>query len=142
MAAYAWDMVGGGFPYEALHAEMRGMGVAVPQPPSIEASRIDAMADLWTGAGLEEVQTRELVVQRTFADFDDYWPRPFSAGRASVRSASSDDAGEEAAATQSTGWARPCRQDAAGRHHLQCPGERGEGSGIRKRMSRAEASSQ
>ena len=73
VTAYAWDMVGGGFPYEALHAEMRGLGVAVPVPPSHDASRIDAMRELWTGAGLEAVETREITVQRTFADFDDYW---------------------------------------------------------------------
>src|SRR6266478_6189977 len=73
VAAYAWDMVGGAFPYEALWAEMRGMGVAVPQPPSPEASRIDALANLWTASGLEAVETREITVQRTFADFDDYW---------------------------------------------------------------------
>jgi hypothetical protein len=28
---------------------------------------------LWTGAGLEAVETREIVVQRTFANFDDFW---------------------------------------------------------------------
>jgi SAM-dependent methyltransferase len=73
VTAYAWDMVGGGFPYEALQAEMRGLGVAVPVPPSPDASRIDAMRDLWTGAGLVRVETREITVQRTFDDFDDYW---------------------------------------------------------------------
>ena len=73
VTAYAWDMVGGGFPYEALHEEMRGLGVAVPVPPSPDASRKDAMRDLWTGAGLARVETREINVQRTFADFDDYW---------------------------------------------------------------------
>lgn len=73
VTAYAWDMVGGGFPYEALHDEMRGMGIAVPTPPSPDASRIDAMQDLWTGAGLVRVETREITVQRTFSDFDDYW---------------------------------------------------------------------
>jgi SAM-dependent methyltransferase len=73
VAAYAWDMEGGGFPYEALHDEMRGMGVAVPTPPSPDASRIDAMRDLWTDAGLDSVEMREITVQRTFADFDDYW---------------------------------------------------------------------
>jgi len=72
-AAYAWDMVGGGFPYEALRAEMRGMGVGVPDPPSHDASRIDAMRDLWTGAGFDAVETREISVQRTFTDFDEYW---------------------------------------------------------------------
>jgi SAM-dependent methyltransferase len=73
VTAYAWDMLGGGFPYEALQVEMRGMGVAVPEPPSAAASGIDAMRDLWTGAGLHEVATREITVQRTFADFEDYW---------------------------------------------------------------------
>jgi SAM-dependent methyltransferase len=73
VSAYAWDMEGGGFPYEASQAEMRGLGVAVPTPPSPGASRIDAMRDLWTGAGLDSVETREIDVQRTFDDFDDYW---------------------------------------------------------------------
>jgi SAM-dependent methyltransferase len=73
IAAYAWDMLGGGFPYDALWVEMRAMGIAVPVTPSLDASRIDAMRDLWTGAGLNSVETRDLTVQRTFADFDDYW---------------------------------------------------------------------
>jgi SAM-dependent methyltransferase len=77
VTAYAWDMVGGGFPYEALHEEMRGLGVAIPTPPSPDASRIDAMQDLWTGAGLESVETRDITVRRTFADFDDYWTTIF-----------------------------------------------------------------
>src|SRR3712207_529710 len=73
VTAYAWDMEGGGFPYQALHDEMRALGVAVPVPPSPEASRIDAMRDLWAGAGLESVETREINVRRTFDDFEDYW---------------------------------------------------------------------
>ena len=83
VSAYAWDMEGGGFPYQALHDEMRGLGVAVPTPPSPEASRVDALRDLWAGAGLESVETREIAVQRTFADFDDYWATVL--GGASVR---------------------------------------------------------
>ena len=73
VTAYAWDMEGGGFPYEALHDEMRGLGVAVPTPPSPAASRIDAMRELWAGAGLDSVETREIDARRTFADFEDYW---------------------------------------------------------------------
>ena len=73
VSAYAWDMFDGGFPYEALQTEMRAMGIAVPLPPSAEASRVDAMRALWVGAGLHAVETREITVQRTFADFDDYW---------------------------------------------------------------------
>ena len=73
IAAYAWDMEGGGFPYAALHAEMRVMGMTVPTPPSPDASRMDALRELWAMAGVEAVETREITVQRTFADFDDYW---------------------------------------------------------------------
>jgi SAM-dependent methyltransferase len=73
VTAYAWDMEGGSFPYEALQVEMRGLGIAVPVPPSPDASRIDAMRDLWTAAGLDSIETREITVRRTFADFDDYW---------------------------------------------------------------------
>jgi SAM-dependent methyltransferase len=77
VTAYAWDMFGGGFPYEALHVEMRGMGVEVLMPPSPGASRMDSMRTLWTGAGLDAVETREIAVERTFADFDDYWTTIF-----------------------------------------------------------------
>jgi SAM-dependent methyltransferase len=77
VTAYAWDMFGGGFPYQALQVEMRALGIAVPGPPSPGASRIDALQDLWTDAGLEAIETREITVQRTFADFDDYWDTVF-----------------------------------------------------------------
>ena len=73
VAAYAWDMLGGGFPYDALHVEMRQLGVAVPTPPSSDASQMEAMRNLWMGAGLEAIETQQITVQRTFADFDDYW---------------------------------------------------------------------
>jgi SAM-dependent methyltransferase len=73
VAAYAWDMSGGGFPYELLQVAMRELGVAPLVPPSPAASRLDTMRGLWAGAGLGNIATREITVQRTFADFDDYW---------------------------------------------------------------------
>jgi ubiquinone/menaquinone biosynthesis C-methylase UbiE len=73
VAAYAWDLLGGGLPSEAMRIEMRALGVTPLQPPSASASRIDAMRDLWKGAGLDAVETREITVQRTFTDFDDFW---------------------------------------------------------------------
>ncbi len=73
VAAYAWDMPGGGFPYEALLAEIRGMGITVPSPPSPWASRLETMQELWVGAGLGAVEARVIEVQRTFGDFEDYW---------------------------------------------------------------------
>ena len=73
VAAYGWDLVNGGFPYAPLQDEMRGMGVPVPMPPSPDASRLDVLRGLWNGAGLKSIETREITVERTFTDFDDYW---------------------------------------------------------------------
>src|SRR5260370_8307989 len=50
VAAYAWDVEGGGLPPEPLHAEMRAMGITPPMPPSAPASRLDALPDLPTRA--------------------------------------------------------------------------------------------
>jgi SAM-dependent methyltransferase len=73
VAAYAWDMPGGGFPYADVQAELRSMGFEVPREPSPDASRLDTMRDLWSGAGLVDVETRAIAVQRTFDSFDHYW---------------------------------------------------------------------
>jgi SAM-dependent methyltransferase len=73
VSAYTWDMVGGGFPYEALHEEMRAMSAPPPTEPSRDASRIDVMLELWGNAGFESIETRAITVQRTFNNFEDYW---------------------------------------------------------------------
>jgi ubiquinone/menaquinone biosynthesis C-methylase UbiE len=73
VATYMWDMLGGGFPLDPVLVEMRAMGLAPLRPPRMEASRMEALRSLWTGAGLEAVETREITVQRTFLDFDDFW---------------------------------------------------------------------
>lgn len=73
VATYVWDMLGGGFPLEPILVEMRAMGLAPPHPPQMGASRMDALRGLWMGARLEAVETREITVHRSFADFDDFW---------------------------------------------------------------------
>lgn len=73
VASYAWDMAGGGFPYAPVHAELRAMGLTPLTPPSADASRMDALRALWEGAGLQAVETREITVERNFADFEAYW---------------------------------------------------------------------
>jgi hypothetical protein len=52
---------------------MRALGRTHMNPPRNDASRIESMRALWTGAGLESVETREIKVRRSFADFEDYW---------------------------------------------------------------------
>ncbi len=73
VTTYAWDMLGGGFPLEPIQAEMRAMGLKPVLPPSSGASRMEALRSLWMGAGLEAVETREITVQRTFTNFDEFW---------------------------------------------------------------------
>jgi ubiquinone/menaquinone biosynthesis C-methylase UbiE len=73
IASYAWDIEGGGFPHEPVLAEMRAMGLPPIRPPSFTAARMENLRALWSGAGLERIDTREISVQRTFADFNDFW---------------------------------------------------------------------
>ena len=73
VAAYAWDVPGGGFPFEPIWQEIRAAGATPLLPPNPGAGAIAALRGLWTGAGLEAVETREIVVERSFATFEDYW---------------------------------------------------------------------
>lgn len=73
ITAYLWDLPGGGFPMEPVQAEMRAMGFPTVRPPSTDASRMDALRGLWTDAGLEQIETREIAVRRSFTDFADVW---------------------------------------------------------------------
>lgn len=73
VAAYHWDVLGGGFPLADIAAEMTGLGVLPRVPPSVAASTIDASTALWREAGLAQVQTCRISVERHFDSFDDYW---------------------------------------------------------------------
>lgn len=73
ITAYMWDMMGGGFPFEPIQAEMRALDIRPSSPPQIEASRPDTMRDLWAGAGLVDVEIRGIEVERKFADFEEFW---------------------------------------------------------------------
>ena len=73
VTSYAWDVPGGGFPMEPIRAQMRDMGIKPMGPPVEDASRMEVLLDLWRGAGLENVETREITVRRRFADFEEFW---------------------------------------------------------------------
>ncbi len=73
VAAYAWDMEGGGFPAQPMNEELRALGRTPLLPPHPEAARIEVLHDLWRGAGLTAIETRKITVTRTFADFADFW---------------------------------------------------------------------
>jgi SAM-dependent methyltransferase len=73
VSAYAWDMLGEGFPYALLRRELKAMGVTTPREPHPEAADLAVLRDLWGRAGLDGIDTRVLEVERTYAGFDDYW---------------------------------------------------------------------
>ena len=73
VSAYGWDLTGGGFPYAVLQEEMKASGVPVGMPPTPDAARLDRLAAFWTAAGLTDIETREIQVQRTFADSNNFW---------------------------------------------------------------------
>lgn len=73
VAAYHWDILGGGFPLADIAAEMLKLGIPPRLPPSVAASTLDASTALWQQGGLQEVRTGQFTVQRRFDGFDDYW---------------------------------------------------------------------
>src|SRR6185312_10599806 len=80
IATYAWDIEGGGRPTEPIDAELRAMGLTPPLPPSFRASRMESLRELWAGAGLEAIETREIIMARSFADFDAFWTITVTSG--------------------------------------------------------------
>ena len=81
VAAYAWDIPGGGFPTEPMREAMSAFGIEPLRPPRAEVSTIPALQGLWADAGLDNIATRSITVERDFDSFDEWW--------SSVRGASS-----------------------------------------------------
>lgn len=73
VAAYAWDLLHGGFPYNDLYSMMTSIGFPPPSPPSPAAGDMQQLLKTWEAAGLKDIKMRAITVTRTFVDFDDYW---------------------------------------------------------------------
>lgn len=73
VAAYAWDVLGGGFPFDPVWQEIRAADATPLLPPNPCAGCLGSLRDLWAAAGLEAVEAREIVVERRFSAFEDYW---------------------------------------------------------------------
>ena len=73
VASYTWDVTRGGAPFNPVWEELRDLGRAPVSPPSADASRLENLKALWAAIGLVDVETREIVVDRTFVDIEDYW---------------------------------------------------------------------
>ncbi len=73
VAAYHWDVAGGGFPIADIWREMRALDIPPRLPPSADASTLAASAELWEAAGLRKVRVTAISVHRRFECFEDYW---------------------------------------------------------------------
>lgn len=73
IAAYVWDIPRGGFPYEAVWSELQALGIETARPPSVDIARMEAVKRLWAEAGLDAIETKEFVVERTYPSFEAYW---------------------------------------------------------------------
>lgn len=73
VAAYMWDLPGGGFPFHLSHEVIEERGMPSTLPPSWEASGMARLEDLWREAGLAGVESRTVTVERSFPDFDALW---------------------------------------------------------------------
>jgi SAM-dependent methyltransferase len=73
VAAYMWDMPGGGVPLRPLYRACVALGHAAQVPPSSAVSALEPMHQLWVDAGLQSVESRRIDITVSFADFDDFW---------------------------------------------------------------------
>ena len=73
ISAYVWDVYGGGLPVEVVHFGLREMNIDYPIPPSAEVSKMANLNELWSTAGLKEIESRKIIAHRTFSNFDELW---------------------------------------------------------------------
>ena len=73
VGSYVWDIFGGGFPTEPIVEELRALGIEPVRPPRADVSPIPALKNLWSAAGLSDIATRTIEVERSFERFDDLW---------------------------------------------------------------------
>lgn len=74
IGTYMWNSAGGGgHPAWPLNAALKDMGRGGQGAPYGASARRERMFELWTGAGLADVETREIELAVRFADFDDFW---------------------------------------------------------------------
>ena len=73
VAAYVWDVFGGGLPVQIFHKEFRKRGIQYPLPPSAKVSKMERLKELWNEADLRSVESTEIKASRKFGNFDEFW---------------------------------------------------------------------
>ncbi len=88
IGAYVWDYAD---KMEALRYFWESAALLDPEAAALDEgvrfplARVEALGELFTAAGLKDVETTALDIATLFKDFDDYW-RPFLGGQGSAPS--------------------------------------------------------
>jgi SAM-dependent methyltransferase len=81
VASYVWAYDESLSPLDPFDVEFASIGVAAPKPPSLGAVSLSALGQLWKAAGLEDLQVRTIMTERTFENFDEMWTSVTGTGR-------------------------------------------------------------
>lgn len=87
VSAYVWDIPNGGLPIEPIRRALRAVGIEPASPPSSAVSTMPALQAAFAAAGLRDLETRSIVVERRFADFEAYWTAGLMVGSLGERMA-------------------------------------------------------
>jgi ubiquinone/menaquinone biosynthesis C-methylase UbiE len=71
VATYMWDTLAGGVPLAPLGTAFKAMGKNYTRVSS-DASNREVMQSLWQGAGLQEIETRQIRIPVTYSSFEDF----------------------------------------------------------------------
>ncbi len=56
-----------------IHRELRNYGIDYPLPPSAAVSKMENLEKLWAEAGLKSIESKQINVERSFVDFEEFW---------------------------------------------------------------------
>jgi ubiquinone/menaquinone biosynthesis C-methylase UbiE len=62
IAAYVWDVFGGGMPFAPLHRELHKRKNEYQLPPKAEVSKLDKLKRLWIRADLKSTECKQIRV--------------------------------------------------------------------------------
>ena len=73
IAAYVWDIFGGGMPLGPLHRELQKRKIEYQLPPKAEVSKKDELKRLWNDTDLKLIECKQISVTRQFENFEEFW---------------------------------------------------------------------
>ena len=73
VTSYTWDTVNKGSPSSLITGHLVDMGFKPDSPPNPQVSEMVALNQLWADAGIMDLKSDVITVERRFKDIDQYW---------------------------------------------------------------------